>query len=150
MTTAPSSFYFLDVLQRFCKLDWSRTLTAATQTEFLALAAIYSAIADTPNAPGVYVSALAERMRLSVSMVSKMLKVLEEKGWIIRTIDSNSRRNTFVSLSDAGVEVYQAATAQLEAVHRQVAKKLGPEMLSQLLDQSARLVACYEEVLSEE
>jgi DNA-binding MarR family transcriptional regulator len=95
----------------------------------------------------VYVSALAEELMISVSMVSKMLKVLEDRGWIRRTVDMNSRRNTFVSLTDLGLQVHDSASLALSQVHQKVAQQVGQATLDQLSSSAARLFQCYEKVL---
>lgn len=143
---APSTF--LSTVRHFHKLDWSKKLTACTQPEFLALSAIYYAQARHPDRPGVYVSILADDLLTSVSMVSKMLKILEEKQWILRTIDPGSRRNTFVSLTDEGQDVYKRASQEMEAIHAAVIEKIGIENMLEFIELSADLARCYEEALA--
>lgn len=143
---APSTF--LSTVRHFHKLDWSKKLTACTQPEFLALSAIHHAQARHPDRPGVYVSILADDLLTSVSMVSKMLKTLEEKNWILRTIDPGSRRNTFVSLTEEGNAVYTQASREMEAIHAAVIEKIGIDNMLEFIELSADLAACYEEALA--
>lgn len=100
-----------------------------------------------PDIPGVYVSSLAEELSVSVSMISKLLKSLEEKDWILRTVDKNSRRNTFVSLTPAGTAVYQTATDQMRTFHKSVVDSLGQETFTALLKSAATLFRAYESAL---
>lgn len=141
-------YAFLEALQHLRKLDWNKKLTIATMPEFLALSAIHYGQVSQPDKPGVYVSRLAEELMTSVSMVSKMLKILESKGWILRTIDPGSRRNTFVSLTEEGSRVYAEACRQVEAVHEAVVERIGLETMHQFLTLSSGLAAAYEEALS--
>lgn len=142
---APSTF--LSAVRHFHKLDWSKKLTACTQPEFLALSAIYYAQNKHPDRPGVYVSVLADDLLTSVSMVSKMLKVLEEKNWILRTVDPGSRRNTFVSLTEEGLVIYTRASREMDAIHAAVIEKIGMDNMTRFIELSAELAQCYEEAL---
>jgi DNA-binding MarR family transcriptional regulator len=137
----------LSLAQHLRRLDWSKAIPGMTQAEYLALSVVRRAQEAQPDSPGVYVSTLAEELMISVSMVSKMLKVLEDRGWIRRTVDMNSRRNTFVSLTDLGLQVHDSANLSLSQVHQKVAQQVGQETLDQLSSSAARLFQCYEEVL---
>lgn len=145
-TLAPS--VFLSSIRQIHKLDWSKKLTACTQPEFLALSAIRYAQLRYPERTGVYVSVLADELLTSVSMVSKMLKVLEEKEWILRTIDPGSRRNTFVSLTEEGLSVYEKANREMEAIHEAVIEKIGMDNMMKFIELSGDLARCYEEALA--
>ena len=139
---------FLLLHQHLRRMDWSKITTGVTQPEYLILTALHVHHQEDPESQGVYVSALGEELSVSVSMISKLLKSLEEKGWIQRTVDKNSRRNTFVTLTDLGEEVYQNASAQMIAFHKGVVESLGQEKFSQLLSSAATLFRAYEDALS--
>ena len=140
---------FLLLHQHLRRMDWSKITPGVTQPEYLILTALHVHHQKDPESEGVYVSALAEELSVSVSMISKLLKSLEEKGWILRTIDKNSRRNTFVTLTDLGEEVYQNASRQLIAFHKGVVESLGQEKFNQLLASAATLFRAYEDALGE-
>lgn len=143
---APSTF--LSAVRHFHKLDWSKKLTVCTQPEFQALSAIQRTHGMHPDRPGVYVSTLADELLTSVSMVSKMLKILEAKNWILRTIDPSSRRNTFVSLTDEGLDVYNRANLEMDAIHAAVIERIGIDNMLKFIELSADLARCYEEALA--
>ena len=137
----------LSLLQHFRKLNWDGALPDITQVEYLVLSAIHLGKKKQPDHPGIYVSALAENLMTSVSMVSKLLKTLEEKNWILRTVDKNSRRNTFVSLTSEGKKKLAAADAAMEKINHTVAEKLGEDTVQQLMNGISALLLSYEEVL---
>ena len=83
---------FLLLHQHLRRMDWSKITPGVTQPEYLILTALHVQGEKNPDGPGVYVSSLAEELSVSVSMISKLLKSMEEKDWILRTIDKNSRR----------------------------------------------------------
>lgn len=147
MKQQSGSSVLLSLLQHFRKLQWEKALPGLSQAEFFVLSAIYWGHKKQPEHPGIYVSALAESLMTSVSMVSKLLKTLEEKNWILRTVDKNSRRNTFVSLTAEGKHILLSANESMEQVHRTVAQELGEQRLQQLIGDISDLLQSYENVL---
>lgn len=150
MTAQLDSSGILYMLHHLRHLDWSRATPGLTQAEYLALTAVRIGQESNPDKPGVYVSALAEELTISVSMVSKLLKVLEEKSWIVRTVDRDSRRNTFVSLTPEGLEIHQRANLALGNIHKQVAEQMGREKYCRVINELGQLFACYEDALNHE
>ena len=56
----------------------------------------------------VNVSELAEGLHVSMQSISITLKSLENKGYIVREVDSDNRRNTLIKLSKKGNELVPA------------------------------------------
>lgn len=135
-------FSLFQILQQFRRIHWGSNLKEMTQPEYMALTAIMHAQAAVPDSPGVYVSALAEELAVSVSMVSKMLKTLEEKGWICRTIDPGSRRNTFVTLTDTGKELYAEESLRAAAANRRIVSRMGEGTMARFLEDAKKLAEC--------
>ena len=129
-------------------MDWSKITPGVTQPEYLILTALSVHRQTQPGSQGLYVSSLAEELSVSVSMISKLLKSMEEKDWILRTIDKHSRRNTFVSIAPTGQSVYDAASERLRAFHQGVVESIGQERFTQLLRSAATLFQAYEDALS--
>ncbi len=148
MKQQSNSSAILGLLQHFRKLDWNKALPGLTQPEYLVLSAIHYGQENNPHQPGIYVSILADHLMTSVSMVSKLLKALEEKGWILRTVDKNSRRNTFVSLTPAGKKVLVSADTVMDEINRAVAEDMG-EAYQQLISNISALLSSYEKVLNQ-
>ena len=46
-------------------------------------------------------------MNVSVPMVSRTLRYLQEKGWIERSVDENDRRSVLVTVTPSGSEILQ-------------------------------------------
>lgn len=147
MKRQSGSSMLLSLLQHFRKLNWDKALPGISQAEYLVLSAVYWGHKKQPGHPGIYVSALAESLMTSVSMVSKLLKALEEKNWILRTVDKNSRRNTFVSLTPEGKRMLMAADEAMEQVNHTVAQELGEAKVHQLIEDISALLQSYENVL---
>lgn len=134
---------FFPLLQQSRKIHWGAELEVMTQAEFMAVSAIHHGQEAQPDKPGIYVSALAEDLMVSVSMVSKMLRSLEKKGWILRTVDPESRRNTFVSLTDAGRALLAEEARRASALNQRVEEMMGRENITRLLRDAEKLIACY-------
>lgn len=143
MTTCNELQAFYLLLQKFRRINWGSVLETMTQGEFMALSAIHGFHAAQPDKPGVYVSVLAEELMISVSMVSKMLRGLEEKGWILRTVDPDSRRNTFVSLTDTGKALLERESARAHAMNQRVIASLGQERVNRFLRDAEELAEGY-------
>ena len=135
------------LLQQFRRIRWGAELKEMTQGELLAMSAIGTRLEREPDKPGVYVSALASELNISVSMVSKTLKSLESHGWILRTVDPGSRRNTFVSLTPAGKTLLEEETRRALAANGRAMERMGREELEQLLTLARRLGECYAQEL---
>lgn len=140
-------FGLFQILRQFRRIRWGSNLKEMTQPEYMALSAITLAQQTLPDSPGVYVSTLAADLAVSVSMVSKMLKVLEEKGWILRTTDPGSRRNTFVSLTDEGRRLYAAESERAAATNRRIVERMGEETMTRLLKDAEKLAECFAQEL---
>lgn len=138
---------FFHLLQQFRRIHWGAELQTMTQAEFMAVSAIRRGHESQPDKPGVYVSSLAEDLMVSVSMVSKMLRTLEEKGWILRTVDPKSRRNTFVSLTDEGRALHDQEQERNALVNQRVLEKMGQARMARLLSDAEMLAKCYAEEL---
>ena len=144
-----NSSALLSLIQHFRKLDWDKALCGISQAEYLILTAIRHGQESCPKQPGVYVSVVADYLMTSASMVSKLLKILEGRGWILRTVDPKSRRNTFVSLTDQGKAILDRTDLQMDQINQLVEKKLGEETRQQLVQNLSTLFSCYEEVLGQ-
>lgn len=138
---------FFQLLQQFRRIRWGAELREMTQGEFVAMSAIAAQMRREPDKPGIYVSELAAELMISVSMASKLLRTLEEHGWILRTVDPGSRRNTFVSLTASGQALLEEETRRNVAVNQRVMDKMGREELARFMADARRLAECYAEEL---
>ena len=57
---------------------------------------------------GQILTELAEGLHVSMQSISRTLKSLENKGYIVREVDSDNRRNTLIKLSKKGNELVPA------------------------------------------
>lgn len=85
-------------------------------------------------------SALAGYANSSLSRLSRAVSRLERRGWVRRAQDASDRRSTLASLTDAGSEVFAAATPPHEqTVRRFVLDPLTTAQQRQLRSISLRI-----------
>lgn len=75
---------------------------------------------------------LAKGLMLSSAGVTSRIDRLERRGFVRRLDDPNDRRGVLVELTDAGIEVVDAAVAALTVSDRQLMERFDPEEITQL------------------
>lgn len=91
-----------------------------TLSEMFALLAL---VAEEPLAQ----QTLADRLQLDKSTVSRLVKTLEQRGWVQRERDPQDTRSFHVSLSEAGHETATQLTTRLSERHEHLLAALKPE-----------------------
>lgn len=104
-----------------------------SQSEFFALQIIFQCQQNNPKREGIYVSELAEKLRIASSQTSRMLRSLEECQLVGRSIDTKDRRNTYVFLTEKGQKEYRRAKARLTAYMDCVWEEMGEERMRELI-----------------
>lgn len=94
----------------------------------------------------IRVSDLVKVMHCPAPAVSRQLKSLESRAFILRETDPDDRRNTLVSLTDAGIEKAREMEADLNEFARGVYEKMGAEDTEELI----RLLRRLRHILEEE
>ena len=82
----------------------------------------------------VNVSELAEGLHVSMQSISRTLKSLENKGYIVREVDSDNRRNTLIKLSKKGNELVEKKKKDVEGYFERVFSHFTEEELQQYLN----------------
>jgi DNA-binding MarR family transcriptional regulator len=75
---------------------------------------------------------LAKGLMLSSAGVTSRIDRLERRGLVRRLPDPNDRRGVIIELTDAGLEVVDAAVEANSASDRQLLERLDPQELTQL------------------
>jgi DNA-binding MarR family transcriptional regulator len=81
----------------------------------------------------VYVSHLAHRMEVSQPAISRLLRGLEQKGYISRETGTKDRRNTVVQMTKAGYETLSQAKTSLFLFGDDLVTALTAEKTTQLV-----------------
>ena len=94
----------------------------------------------------IRVSELVKMMHCPAPAVSRQLKSLESRSFILRETDPEDRRNTLVSLTDAGIAKAKEMEACLNEFARGVYERMGAEDMEELI----RLLRRLRHILEEE
>lgn len=82
----------------------------------------------------INVSALRGKRGMSLPAMSQMLRGLERKGLIVRTVSDVDRRHTLVTITDEGRAVVGQAQCAVNDVFEGIARELGEDKMEQLLE----------------
>lgn len=104
-----------------------------SKMEFFALQTIKGCQRQT-GLPGIYVSEVAQNLRIASSQTSRMLRGLEERNLIGRKVDDRDRRNTYVFLTEEGAEICEQAQAAITSYMRRVLESMGEERMEELIN----------------
>lgn len=127
MTEKELSMQFLATAHRFKKLHMNELFPNISKGEFWVLKMIQKATLKSESDCGVYVSTIAEHLKVTPSAISRMLKGLEEKELIIRKINKNDRRNTYVTLTEKGELVMKKVESEMNEITQNVILAMGEE-----------------------
>ena len=125
----------MQIMQRMRKIKLNILSEQVIYSEYYALEQIDRYVKEHPGSIGIYVSELADRLRIVPSSASRLLNTMEGKGLITRKVDTGSRRNIFVCL-----------TAQdMDFLKSQIVRRMGPEDISRLIGLWGRLADIMED-----
>lgn len=129
---------------RFMKMHRDFCFTGLRKSEFVMLEIIERENGNREQ--GVLASDIAKRLRITAPAVSKMLRSMEEKGYVERRVDEKDRRNTRVSITPDGKEAEQQVRRQMQEFITGVIERLGEERTKELI----HLMNRYTEIMQEE
>ena len=92
----------------------------------------YTALTVLARNPGMTSARLARNAFVRVQSMAQMIGVLEERGWIEREVDPESRRQLRISLTPAGWELVRAVQVPLEEFEREMLEELDDEEIEVL------------------
>lgn len=138
------SVEFITVAHRFKRVSMNNIFPEVSRGEFWVLKMIHGGCKKAEDGKGVYVSHIAKHLKVTPSAISRMLRGLEEKGFIERQVDKEDRRNTYVFLTEKGEEIRQKVEAEMNQFSKDVIASMGEEEAEQLLELLNKLVDTME------
>lgn len=81
----------------------------------------------------ITVSELARKTKVLPSAISRTIKGLEEKGYVERIVNKDDRRNTYVEMTEKGMEAAEEVREIMSDYGNAVLSKLDEDDLSQLI-----------------
>lgn len=148
MKFSETQLQFFQLLNRLKKFGWDTQFQVLKPPEYIALHIIADYHSEHPDTPGLYVSKFASSLHITLPAASKSLKHLEQQGWLRRTVDPENRRNTFISLTEAGRAILEQETAYCAQQSNRVFQRFGQENTSALLQGLNQLLDLAEEEFS--
>ncbi|WMJ89404.1 MarR family winged helix-turn-helix transcriptional regulator [Anaerocolumna sp. MB42-C2] len=123
---------FLSVMNKLRKLTHKHhPKDMVHQGEFMMLGAIHGCMEENKlnqkDVPGVKVSELSDMIHSTKPATSKMLKALEDKGYIERISDKKDRRVVYIQLSAAGEKIIKESFHIMHAFADRTIKRMGEE-----------------------
>ncbi len=137
----------LRTANRFGKMKFGKIFPKVSKREFELLAAVQEYMDKNAGKKGIHVSGLAVRLKVSSPAVSRMVGMLEQKGYIGRDIDKEDRRNTYIYLTEKGREVKTSAEEAMRRLTERVLRRMGDEDMQELMMLWNRLADIMEEEL---
>lgn len=143
-STADLQRAFMLATQRFRRMHLTGSFSGLPKGAFFALEMISRYQALHPEAEGMYVSDLAAKLQVSMPSTSRTLKMLEQKGYIVRQVNPENRRNTFIRLTPEGAEVLGVTKKQAHDFAARVICRMGAADMRQAIDLFNRLIDIME------
>lgn len=148
------SHEFIEVMSKMRKLTGKYHAGGCLHPgEFMMLSAINQFSEELKknniDQPGVKVGDLSEVIHSSKSATSKMLKTIEDKGYIERVVDSTDRRIVYVTLSTKGKEIIHHAISAMKYFADCTIEKLGEEDTRDLIRLLNKFYQAMSDVISE-
>lgn len=118
-------------MHQFRKLNVGAMMPGITKQEFITI----SIIQDKGEDGKITISELAAKAKVLPSAISRTLRGLEEKGYIVRNVNQKDRRNTYVELTAKGEETAREC--------KQIMRDYGMAVMSQLNEQDMERLIQY-------
>ena len=121
------------------KLHLSLLLSEISLSEFMLIALLLNYRKE--HGRDIMVNELAQGLGINLSGVSRSLRRLEERGLIKRVCDETCRRNTFVIISENGLELYNANKKAIENMVDKLLDELNVEEIVQSIEFNKKVSA---------
>lgn len=107
-------------------ISMDRVFKIVEQTDYLFIYNIKQCLKDSEIEDGVYLSTLAEKMELSITDVSKAVKKLEDKGYVMWKLDEN-RKRTYIVLTNKAEKLGLEQKRKLIDIYEKITENIRKE-----------------------
>lgn len=143
---------FLDSITKIKKLSHNRKSQEFHPGMLMTMKIIYNdclSNKEDENYYGMKTSQLTKDLCITKPATSRMLNLMEEKGYIERTSSKNDRRVVYVKLTKQGEEFLKEESIKFESFAYKVIEKMGEEDADNLIRLFGKLYDVIEELNSE-
>lgn len=125
-----------EAFRNFRKLHVSALMQDIPHSEFATLKCISRKCRKTQEhmESNISISDLAEKLHVSPPALSRTLRKLEDKGYIVRNVDVRDRRSVDVQLTVQGNEIMQKAEENMHDFMDCVLGQMEPERIERLIE----------------
>lgn len=152
-TLQEKSKEFLDSIEKIKKLAHKHKKSQGYHIGMLmAMKFIYNnslSNKEDENYCGIKTSELTKNLRITKPATSKMLNVMEEKGYVERISNKSDRRVVYVKLTKEGEEFLENQNTKFQDFTNKVVEKMGEEDTDNFIRLFGKLYDVIEEVQSE-
>mgnify|MGYP004733150745 CR=1 FL=1 len=134
------------LMHRFKRMHVMERIVSIPGGEFLAMSVLSNAAAVRQQ-ESMRVSELAGYLRNTPAAASKMLSVLEDKGYIERFSDKRDRRITYVRLTPCGREVIHQEQLHIRDYVMELRRQFGEENCRRFMQMQEQILDITEEYL---
>jgi len=128
--------------------DVTRALSAVYQRDYGMMPAEWRTMAILGSADGgLQASEIVARSSLDKVVVSRAVKRLEERGFVVRQTNAADGRSFLLSLSGEGRAVFEDLAPKLKAVERQMLEGLSEREIADFLEVAERIRENLKEVV---
>lgn len=126
-------------------INVERVFGIIERTEYFLIYNIKKCMEKSEIAGGVYLSALAEAMELSIADASKAVKSLEEKGYVTWKLDEKKEK-TYIVLTNKAIELGQAQKRKIVDAYKKITSNIGKEDMEVTLLTLSKIRQLLEEI----
>lgn len=109
------------------------TFGGVTHREIVTLELLARYMDKSSGNTGMSVSDLTSCLEISMPQVSRMLKSLEEKGYIHRIVNDEDRRSTYVIITDIGRLKRKCAMDEFDEYMKNVIDRIGETKIREMI-----------------
>lgn len=140
-------FKLYECMHRFHRLNFRISAPCISHSEFFILKTL--TLMTNDHITGVTVSELAEELGVTSPAVSRRLSFLDQKGLTERSIDTKNRRNTFVTITQKGLEAVENQERELFAFMTKVINTIGKDEFEKTVQLLTKLIDVMETTANE-
>lgn len=129
----------IQVFENFRKLNIASILPNLTHAEFGLLKAVSCCRKGNGGEDEIRISDIVKHLKIPAPAVSRTMRSLEERGFIIRTVNKKDRRNVYVRLTEAGAAKLDEAEQILDEFQEAVFGSMGIENMNRLIQYLQKL-----------
>lgn len=137
---------FLEMLSSFQKICDKIRFPGISRSEFVMMHTIF---VNSDGDRGIKISDLAGHLQISTPAVSRMVKGLADKGFVLRKRDKDDKRITYVSLTEIGNQKRQECTERMREIGENTLNIMGQKDMMELIRLNEKLFCCLEKEIDQ-